>query len=61
MWLKEEWWDMLGGGTMVHMLEPEMASGVQDSQLCYFFVHHPIAHSSTVNTSPVVYWSTADS
>lgn len=34
MWLQEEWWDMLGEGITVHMLEPEMATCVQDSQLC---------------------------
>lgn len=45
----------------VYMLELEMATGVQDSQLClfcffvFFFVYHLIAHSCTVNTSSVVY------
>lgn len=47
-----------GWRVTVHMLEPEMATGVQDFQLCLFFflfVYHFIAHSCTVNTSSVVY------
>lgn len=38
MWLKEEWWDMLGGVITVHMLEPEMPTGVQESQLLFLFL-----------------------
>lgn len=49
MWIKEEWWARLGGGTTVHVVEPEMTTGVQDSIISVLFLFsHLNTHSCTV-------------